>query len=98
MDYDIFNINEDGIGKKYVLTTDEEEVNVGDTVTLVNSNCEFEFDNVTGNFANNLLYYFIVDLKILESDLSDYEVSKSNNGGKYAFAEAEVLKVHLKDY
>ena len=40
----------------------------------------------------------IIILKSELHDLSDYEVSKSNNGGKYAFAEAEVLKVHRKDY
>ena len=64
----------------YILSTDEDELNVGDKVTLVNSNCEFEFDNVRGCFENNLYYYFIVDLELLEADYSNYKRSKSNNG------------------
>ena len=37
--------------KKYHVWTDNEELNVGDEITLVNSNCEFYFDNVTGSFS-----------------------------------------------
>ena len=83
---------------KFVIATDEEEVVQGMTVELVNRNCEFEFDNVAGAFEMDLLYYFVVDLKLLNVDYSNYEVDKSNNGGKYAFAECEVLKVYEKSY
>lgn len=87
-----------GCLQKYIIATDEETVNVGDTVTLVNSNCEFDFDNVTGRFENNPLYYFIVDLELLDLDLSDFDVSKSNTGGCYGYAECRVKKVYEKSY
>ena len=82
----------------YLLATDEDMVNEGDIVTLVNENCEFEFDNVRGCFENNLLHYFKVDLDLLECDYSNYDFNKSNNGGKYAFCTCKVLKVHYKSY
>ena len=57
----------DGIfGKltKRWITTDVENINPGDEITLVNQNCEFEFDNVFGVFAKDLIYYYLVDLVI----------------------------------
>lgn len=81
----------------YHVWTDE-EVKEGDTVTIVNSNCEFEYDNAVGRFENNLLYCFICDLEIIDVDLTDYIPDKSNNGGAYAFADCKVLKVYEKSY
>lgn len=79
----------------YVLATDiePEEVKIGDEVSLVNKNCEFEYDNITGKFQNDLLYYIICDLEFIESDLSEYQVDKSNNGGSYAYATAIIKKI-----
>lgn len=87
--------------EKHQVWTDEETLNPGDTVYLVNTNCEFPYDNVTGNFekhSHDLMYCFICDLKITETDLTGYEPEKSNNGGCYAFATAEVLEVYEKTY
>ena len=87
-----------GTMNKRLITTDEDELNKGDKITLINNNCEFEFDNVRGVFEENLLYYYRVDLKLLSVDYSAFEPEKSNNGGAYAFAEAEVLRVWEKSY
>lgn len=84
----------------YQLWTDVEpgDVKVGDEVTLVNSNCEFTFDNVKGVFENNLLYCIVCDLDFKESDLTEYQVEKSNNGGQYAFATATITKIKEINY
>jgi len=44
------------------------------------------------------MYAFIVDLELLNVDLSNYEPSKSNNGGCYAFAECRVKKILERGY
>ena len=82
----------------YQLATDEEMLEVGDEVTITNANCEFEFDNVKGCFEDNLYYYFIADLELVDTDYSNYDVNKSNNGGAYAFATCRVKKIHQKTY
>ena len=82
----------------YNLATDEEIVKTGDFVTLVNNNCEFEFDNVRAVFEDNLLYIFNVKLELLEVDYSEFEPDKSNNGGKYAFATCRVVEVYERSY
>ena len=80
------------------IATDEEFIKKGDYITLVNKNCEFEFDSVRGVFEDNLLYFFNVRLELLEVDYSNFEPDKSNNGGKYAFAECRVVKVYKRTY
>lgn len=87
-----------GILTKRMITTDAENLEPGDEITLLNSNCEFEFDNVFGIFEKNLLYYYIADLEIVDTDLSEYRVEKSNNGGAYAYATCKVVKVYEKSY
>ena len=76
----------------------DDVINVGDIVTITNFNCEFEYDNKYGTFANDLQYCYVCDLELLNEDLSSYEVDKSNNGGAYAYAKCRVLKVHEKTY
>ena len=89
-----------GSMKDYVLATDidPKTIKAGDEVTLVNSNCEFEYDNITGDFQKDLMYYIICDLEFIESDLSQYKVEKSNNGGQYAFATATITKIKEINY
>ena len=84
-----------GTMDSYILSTDTEpqEIKEGDTVYLVNSNCEFEYDNIKGDFQKDLMYYIICDLELIESDLTGYEPSKSNNGGAYAFATCKIKKI-----
>lgn len=84
--------------KKVIIITDELELEEGTTVVLTNSNCEFSFDNVRGVFADNLSYYFVVDLELVEADYSEYNPSKSNNGGAYAYGKFKVLKIWEKSY
>ena len=83
---------------KFIISSDMPTLNVGDEVTLVNSNCGFEFDNITGTFNKDLYYYYIVDLELISTDYSEYEPNKSTNGGKYAYATCKVGKVHEKSY
>lgn len=83
---------------KTIISTDAEAVRVGDEITLVNSNCEFEFDNVFGVFSNDLYFKYIVDLEIVNVDYSEFVPDKSNNGGCYAYATAKVTKVYEKSY
>ena len=79
----------------YPLTTDTppEDINIDEDIYLVNSNCEFEYDNIAGAFQKDLLYCIICDLEFIESDLSEYQVNKSNNGGAYAYAKARIKKI-----
>ena len=84
--------------EKFIICSDMPILNPGDEVTLVNSNCGFEFDNITCTFNKDLYYYYIVDLELLETDYSNYEVNKSTNGGAYAYATCKVMKVHEKTY
>ncbi|WP_458454405.1 hypothetical protein [Methanobrevibacter sp.] len=78
---------------RYCLQTNANEVNVGDTVTLINSNCEFEFDNITGCFSNDCDVEVICELELVDVDYSDFVPDKSNNGGCYAFADATIKKI-----
>ena len=84
----------------YILATDADPqtVKVGQECYIVNRNCEFEYDNITGDFQKDLMYYIICDLEFVESDLSEYEPSKSNNGGAYAFATCKIKKIKDINY
>lgn len=79
----------------YHLWTNE-YIKVGEEVTIVNENCEFDFDSATGTFEQTK-YKHIVDLEIITADFSSYDNSKSNNGGSYAFADCRILKIHEKE-
>ena len=78
--------------------TDDPILMTDEIVTIVNSNCEFEYDAVKAAFVNDLMYAYIVELELLETDLSNYVPEKSNNGGCYAFAECKVKKIIEKGY
>lgn len=78
--------------------TDDPILMTDEIITITNSNCEFEFDAVKGAFVNDLMYAYIVELELLETDLSNYVPDKSNNGGCYAFAECKVKKIIEKGY
>ena len=81
-----------------IVWTDDTTILEDEIITITNSNCEFEFDCVDGSFKQDLMYAFIVDLELLNVDLSNYEPSKSNNGGCYAFAECRVKKILERGY
>lgn len=80
----------------------DEKINEGDFICMVNSNCEFEFDNKTGTFGNSkencLMYCFVCRLELWDTDYSGFIPDKSNNGGAYAFATAKVVKVLEETY
>ncbi len=84
---------------EYSVWSDEEDLKPGDNVVLVNSNCEFTYDNINACFENHdLMYCYICELELIETDLSDYVPERSANGGAYAFAECRVKKVLEKTY
>ena len=85
--------------KEYHVWSDESDLKPDQTVYLVNKNCEFPYDNITGTFTqNDLMYCYICELEIIETDLTEYLPEKSNNGGSYAFAECRVNKIIEKSY
>jgi len=83
---------------KKTIWTDDPMLEPGQTIKITNSNCEFEYDSIHRKFNKNLMYAFIVDLELLEVNLSEYEPSKSNNGGCYAYAECRVKKIIEQGY
>ena len=86
-----------GSPKKYHVWSDN-DLAEGDIITIVNKDCKEEFDCVTGEFCENLLYCYISDISILDTDYSSYNPKNSIDGGEYAFATATVLKIHEKTY
>lgn len=81
-----------------IVWTDDTTLLEDEIITITNSNCEFEFDSKKGCFEQDLMYAFVVDLELLNVDLSNYEPSKSNNGGCYAFAECKIKKIKERGY
>lgn len=73
---------------KFVITSDNEECNIGDEVTLINQDCKMSFDNLNATFKNNILYYYIVDLEFVSADYR----------GKYKYGKFKVLWIHEKTY
>ncbi|WP_405286405.1 hypothetical protein [Methanobrevibacter sp.] len=87
--------------KEYKVWSDESDLKENDTVMLVNSNCEFQYDNIKGCFekhSKDLMYCYVCELELIETDLSDYVPERSTNGGAYAFAECKVVKIIEKSY
>ena len=80
----------------------DDHIQEGDFIVMVNSNCEFELDNRTGNFTgknfNSLIKCFVCKLELKDVDYSNFVPEKSNNGGCYAFATAKVVKILDETY
>lgn len=81
-----------------IIWSDDSMLMSGDEVKITNSNCEFEYDAIRRRFNQNLMYAYIVDLEVVNVDLKNYIPEKSNNGGKYAFAECKVKKIIERGY
>lgn len=79
--------------KERVIWSNNPLLSVGDIVLITNSNCEFDYDSIDWAFVENPIYTFVVNLELIDTDFSNYEVEKSNNGGKYAFASCRVLEI-----
>lgn len=74
------------------------EIQKGENIIITNSNCEFEWDCITGCFDEDIHYAYIVDLEIVDVDLRDYVPEKSNNGGAYAYADAIIHEIKESGY
>ena len=81
-----------------LIWTDNPALTTGEVVSIVNSNCELEFDACKGAFEQDLMYAYIVDLELVETYMREYVPAKSNNGGCYAYADCRVKKIHEKGY
>lgn len=69
-----------------------------DKVRITNTNCELTYDSIEQRFDEDAHFAYIVELDLLEVDLSEYEPAKSNNGGCYAFADCTVIDIIEEGY
>lgn len=69
-----------------------ETVNVGGEVITTTST--FEFDNISGTFANDLNAYADVDVEYSHSDYSEYDQRTCRDGGDYGYDYYVVTKIH----
>ena len=75
-----------------IRTNFKDRIKVGRTIKIVNPTCEWEYDCISGSFASTM-YAYIVDLDLIDSDLSDYAPKLSKNGGCYAYATAVIKEI-----
>ena len=80
-----------------IRTNFKKDIKVGSVISIVNPNCEWEYDCVLSSFEPTM-YAYIVDLDIIETDLSDYAPKLSNNGGCYAYAKAVINEIKEESY
>lgn len=69
-----------------------EDVNVGDEVSTTTST--FDYDNVSGTFANDLNAYADVNVEHVRSDYSEYDPRTCRDGGDYGYDYYVVTKIH----
>ena len=81
-----------------VIWSNDSLLSEGDFVVIPNSNCEFEYDSIEQKFVESTIYAFVVDLEIIDVDLTNYIPEKSSNGGKYGFASCKVRKIIEEGY
>lgn len=82
----------------YIIRTNfNNAIKVGRQVQIVNRDCEWEYDSVECRFVPTM-YAYIVDLDLIDTDLSDYAPSLSKNGGCYAYATAVIKEIKEVGY
>lgn len=82
----------------FVIRTNlSDAIRVGRKIKITNPNCEWEYDCVAECFTPTM-YAYIVDLDLIDVDLSDYAPNLSNNGGRYAYAIAVIKEIKEKGY
>lgn len=81
-----------------IIRSDSPTLEIGDEITITNANCELEFDSIDGTFEKDLIYAYIVELELIETDLSNFEPTKSNDSGSCAFAKCKVCKIIKESY
>lgn len=70
---------------------EEDVFEVGDVVETTTS--EFEFNNLTGRFENNLTWLGEVKAKKIGDDYSNFDIRKCCNGGSYGFDYFEIVEI-----
>ncbi len=83
---------------KRVIWSNNPFLSEGDFIVIPNSNCEFEYDSIEQTFVESAIYTFVVDLEIIDVDLSNYIPEKSSNGGNYGFASCKVCRIIEEGY
>ena len=58
-----------------IRTNFKDRIKVGRTIKIVNPTCEWEYDCISGSFASTM-YAYIVDLDLIDSDLSLIHLEK----------------------
>lgn len=61
----------------------EDEFEVGDIIGTTTS--EFEYNNITERFENNLKWLGEVKAVWIDGDYNEYDPSRCNNGGCYGY-------------
>lgn len=82
----------------YIISTDEDTVKVGDSVTLLKTDLDVEFDNIRAEFEPNLFYYYEVDLEFEYDD--ELEFSDGETGCPLTFKTLiyKITKIYRKTY
>lgn len=78
-------------GKYTVFLENIKQLKEGDKIHITTS--EFPYDCRRGCFMNQLNHCAKIEAKVLHEDLSEYVPEKSTNGGCYAYALLEVIKI-----
>ena len=90
--YNLENIFGD-LNNFIIKTNFPDEIRKGANIVIVNPSIDDDFDVVEGVFQDTL-YAFIVDVEILDVNLSEY---KPDNTG-VAYADVKILKVKERGY
>lgn len=89
------NLNE------YPCWTDD-NIKIGDTISIINKDCEFEYDTKRGSFTgerfNTLMKCFICKLTIIDVDYSKVFPENLNDNGHYTLALCKVIDILEESY
>ena len=80
-----------------VKTNFKDKIKVGETITIVNPSCEFEYDSISQEFVPTT-YAYVVDVDLVETDLSDYNPLKCKKDGAYAYATVVIKEIKEEGY
>ena len=82
----------DKMSMRIYFNNEIEDVSVDDEVSTTTST--FDYDNVSGTFANDLNAYADVEVDYLSSDYSEYDPRTCRDGGDYGYDYYVVTKIH----
>ena len=80
-----------------IRTNFKDKIKVGETVKVVNPSCEFEYDSISQVFVPTT-YTYVVDVDLVETDLSNYNPHKCKKDGAYAYATVIIKEIKEEGY